>query len=61
MSTSVAPAAARSGQPVELGLDPCAVVLVLMNESQVDDSRAASPGRPAPGGASGGHTLDRYA
>ena len=62
MSTSVAPAATTSGQSVQLGIDPCAVFLVLMTETEDGRSKAAPPSPPASSGnGSSGHTLDAYA
>jgi hypothetical protein len=61
MSTSVAAAGASSGQPV-IGLDPGAVVLVLMDETQTDMNKVQAPTPSSSGGnGSSGHTLDQYA
>ena len=60
MST-VAPAATSTGQPAQLGIDPCAVFLVLMTETEDARSKAAPPSPPpSSGNGSRGH-LDRYA
>ncbi len=59
MSTSVAAAGASNGQPV-IGIDPCAVFLVLMDETQADLSKAQATPPPSPNG-NAGHSLDQYA
>jgi hypothetical protein len=67
MSATVAPSGS-SGQPVQLGLDPGAVVLVLIEKTEAD-LRAPAPaaGRPpasataSPRGGGNGQVLDRYA
>jgi hypothetical protein len=48
---------------VQLGLDPCAVVLVLIDKTESDVGGHADPAAPPPpaGGDGGGHMLDRYA
>ncbi|HVM67097.1 MAG TPA: hypothetical protein VMU14_19670 [Acidimicrobiales bacterium] len=62
MSTSVGSAGSSGGQPVQLGLDPCAIVLVLIDKTEADVSQAAPAApRARAGGDTTGHTLDRYA
>jgi hypothetical protein len=61
MSTSVAPAGTSSGAPTQVGLDPCAVFIVLMDETEADLQKAAPPALPAPSGGGGGQAFDRYA
>jgi hypothetical protein len=61
MSTSVAPAATSSGGPTQVGLDPCAVCIVLLDDTEADLQKTAPQGRPAPSGGGSGQALDRYA
>jgi hypothetical protein len=47
---------------VQLGLNPCAVVLVLIDKTQADVSQAGPPAPTAQaGGDSASHTFDQYA
>jgi hypothetical protein len=41
-------------------IDPCAVVLVLMDKDQADLSKVQPPS-PSPPNGSSGHSLDQYA
>ena len=60
MSTSVAAAGASSAQPV-IGIDPCAVFLLRVDETQADLSKSQPPTPSSPPSGSAGHSLDQYA